>query len=72
MAEIEGFLFTCHSKGLIMVWDYNLGERVIKYECSIKDPITCIINMKNSIFWIGLMNGDMLLLKLNGSQLGFD
>jgi hypothetical protein len=43
MSEIEGFLFTGHSKGLIMVWEYNLGERVIKHECVVKDPITSIV-----------------------------
>lgn len=43
MTEIEGFLFTGHSKGLIMIWDYILGERVIKHECIIKDPITAIL-----------------------------
>eukprot|EP00347_Sterkiella_histriomuscorum_P006516 403352469 len=69
MFEIEGFLVTGHSKGLLMIWDYNLAERVIKYECSVKDPITSILYMKNSILWVALMNGDMLLLRVNGSGL---
>ena len=43
MTEIEGFLFTGHSKGILMVWDYLLSERVIKHECDIKDPITSIV-----------------------------
>lgn len=43
MAEIECFLFTGHSKGLIMVWEYVLGERVMKYECTVKEPITAIL-----------------------------
>jgi hypothetical protein len=43
MSEIEGFLFTGHSKGLIMVWEYNLGERLIKHECVVKDPITSLV-----------------------------
>lgn len=72
MFEIEGFLVTGHSKGLLMFWDYNLGERVIKYECIVKDPITSILYMKNSILWVALMNGDMLLLKVNGSGLCLD
>lgn len=41
--EIEGFLFTGHSKGLIMVWEYYLAERVIKHESIVKDPVTSII-----------------------------
>lgn len=32
ISEIEGFLFTGHSKGIIMIWEYNLGERVILFE----------------------------------------
>lgn len=47
MIEVEGFLFTGHSKGIIMVWDYNLGERVIKAECAVKDPITSLVYLKN-------------------------
>lgn len=65
MLELESFLITGHSKGLLMIWDYILGERVIKYECPVKDPITCIVYMKNSIFWVSTMNGDMMLLKIN-------
>jgi len=72
MVEIEGFLITGHSKGIIMIWDYLLGERVIKYECSVKDPITSIVYMKSSILWISLMNGDMILLKINGIALNLD
>lgn len=72
MTEIEGFLFTGHSKGFLMIWDYNLGERVIKYECIIKDPITAIIYLKNSIIWVSMMNGDMLLLKINGNSICMD
>jgi hypothetical protein len=47
MMEVDGFLFTGHSKGLIMIWDYNLGERVIKSECVVKDPVTSMVYLKN-------------------------
>lgn len=62
-----GFLLiTGHSKGIIMIWDYVLGERVIKGECSVKDPVTDIVYLKNSLMlWVALMNGDMQLLKIN-------
>lgn len=59
MIEVDNFLITGHSKGYLMIWDYNLNERVIKYECTVKDPITAILYMKNSILWISLMNGDI-------------
>ena len=66
MIEVDGFLITGHSKGIIMVWDYALGERVIKSECSVKDPVTAIFYLKNLLLlWVSLMNGDMLLLKIN-------
>jgi hypothetical protein len=66
MTEVDGFLFTGHSKGLIMVWDYVLGERVIKTECAVKDPVTALVYLKNQLMlWVSLMNGDMLLLRLN-------
>jgi hypothetical protein len=66
MMEVDGFLFTGHSKGLIMIWDYNLGERVIKSECVVKDPVTSMVYLKNQLMlWVSLMNGDMLLLKIN-------
>ena len=66
MIEVDGFLFTGHSKGLIMIWDYSLGERVLKAECSVKDPVTAMIYLKNQLMlWVSLMNGDMLLLKIN-------
>lgn len=47
MMEVDGLLFTGHSKGLIMVWDYVLGERVIKTECLVKDPVTSMVYLKN-------------------------
>ncbi len=72
MLEIDGFLFTGHSKGLIMIWDYVLGERVIKSECLVKDPITSMVYMKNSLLWVSLMNGDMLLLKTNADMMTLD
>jgi hypothetical protein len=65
MIEVDGFLITGHSKGFLMIWDYVLNERVIKHECDVKDPITAIVNMKNSVLWVSFMNGDMLLLKIN-------
>lgn len=66
MMEVDGFLFTGHSKGLIMAWDYMLGERVIKSECPVKDPVTAMVYLKNQLMlWVSLMNGDMLLLKIN-------
>ena len=64
MAEVEGFLVTGHSKGIVMVWDYVLGERVIKFECPVKDPVTAFVYMKNALLWVAFMNGDMLLLKI--------
>ncbi|CDW85213.1 UNKNOWN [Stylonychia lemnae] len=72
MAEIEGFLITGHSKGILMIWDHTIGERVIKYECNVKDPVTSIVYMKSSIIWISLMNGDMILLRVNGLALTLD
>lgn len=66
MAEIEGFLFTGHSKGLIMVWDYTLGERVIKHEGLMKEPVTSIVQMKGPLILVSLMNGDLELLKVDG------
>lgn len=72
MLDLEGFLFTGHSKGFIMIWDYVLGERVIKTECSVKDPITSMVYMKNSLLWVSLMNGDMLLLKINAETMALD
>lgn len=72
MIEVEGFLITGHSKGLIMIWDYVLGERVIKFECSVKDPITAIVFLKSSLLWVSFMNGDMLLLKINPSTFTLD
>lgn len=57
MMEIEGFLVTGHSKGIMMVWEYNLEERVIKYESAIKDPITSMVRMKESLVLISMMNG---------------
>ena len=72
MAEIEGFLFTGHSKGMIMVWEYNLEERVIKHESAVKDPITAITQVKNSIILASFMNGDLQLLRVNGEQFTLD
>ena len=72
MIEVEGFLITGHSKGLIMIWDYVLGERVIKFECSVKDPITAIVFLKSSLLWVSFMNGDMLLLKINPTTFTLD
>ena len=69
MLEVDTFLITGHSKGLIMMWEYNLSERVIKYECPVKDPITSMVYMKNSTFWVSAMNGDMMLLKINSYQM---
>lgn len=66
MLEVEGFLFTGHSKGLIMLWDTQLGERLLKKECDIKEPVTAmLLFLKQGVVmvWAGLMNGDMLLLK---------
>ena len=57
MMEIEGFLVTGHSKGIMMVWEYNLEERVIKYESAIKDPITSMVRMKESLVLISMING---------------
>ena len=65
MIEVDGFLFTGHSKGIIMVWDYVSGERVIKDECAVKDPVTALVYMRNMLIWVTLMNGDMVLLKMN-------
>ena len=42
MLELEGFLFTGHSKGLLMLWDTALGERLVKKEMEIKEPITAM------------------------------
>lgn len=73
MVEVDGFLFTGHSKGLIMIWDYNLGERVVKAECSIKDPVTSLVYLRNQLMiWASLMNGDMLLLRINTENFGLD
>jgi hypothetical protein len=72
MIEVEGLLFTGHSKGLIMVWDYTLGERVIKSECIVKDPVTSIVYLKNMMLWVSLMNGDMLLLRINSETFQLD
>ena len=56
-----------------MIWDYVLGERVIKGECSVKDPVTDIVYLKNSLMlWEALMNGDMQLLKINTDQFTLD
>jgi hypothetical protein len=66
MIEVDGFLFTGHSKGLIMIWDYLSGERVLKDKCAIEDPITSLVYLKNQLMiWASLMNGDMVLLKIN-------
>lgn len=59
MTEIEGLLFTGHSKGMLMVWEYDLGERVIKFESAIKDPITSIVQIKGTLILVGMMNGDL-------------
>ena len=67
MLEVDTFLITGHSKGLIMMWEYNLSERVIKYECPVKDPVTSMVYMKNSLFWVSAMNGDIMLLKINSN-----
>ena len=72
MIEVEGFLFTGHSKGIVMIWDYKLGERVIKSECIIKDPVTSMVYMRNQLLWISLLNGDMLLMKINSDTLSLD
>jgi hypothetical protein len=68
MLEVDGLLITGHSKGLIMIWDYVLNERVIKFECNVKDPITAILSMKHALLWVSFMNGDMLLLKINANN----
>jgi len=47
MIEVDGLLITGHSKGLIMIWDYELGERVVKAECIVKDPVTSIVYLKH-------------------------
>ena len=73
MIEVDGFLLTGHSKGIIMIWDYVLGERVIKAECAIKEPITSLVYLKNQLMiWASLMNGDMLLLKINTETFSLD
>ena len=73
MMEIDGFLFTGHSKGLIMIWDYMLAERVIKTECIVKDQVTAMVYLKNQLMlWVSLMNGDMLLLKINVDSFQLD
>lgn len=72
MTEVEGFLVTGHSKGLLMIWDYGLGERVLKHECEVKDPITAIVYMKNALLWVSFMNGDMLLLAINPLSFSLD
>lgn len=72
MLEVDGFLFTGHSKGIIMIWDYNLSERVIKSECTVKDPVTAIVYMKNMMLWVSLMNGDMFLFRINTEQFVLD
>ena len=69
MTEVDGFLLTGHSKGLIMMWDYGLGERVLKTECLVKDPVTSLVYLKSQLMlWVSLMNGDMLLLRFNFEQ----
>lgn len=73
MMEVDGFLFTGHSKGIIMAWEYGLGERVIKSECPVKDPVTSIVYLKNLLMiWVSLMNGDMFLLKINTETFQLD
>lgn len=73
MMEVDGLLFTGHSKGLIMVWDYVLGERVIKTECLVKDPVTSMVYLKNQLLlWVSMMNGDMLLLRVNTEVFSLD
>ena len=73
MMEVDGLLFTGHSKGLIMVWDYVLGERVIKTECLVKDPVTSMVYLKNQLLlWVSMMNGDMLLLRVNTEAFSLD
>jgi hypothetical protein len=73
MTEVDGFLFTGHSKGLVMIWDYILCERIIKAECSVKDPVTAMVYIKNSLLlWLSLMNGDMLLLRINTDTFTLD
>ena len=73
MIEVDGFLLTGHSKGLIMIWDSNLSERVVKAECSVKDPVTALVYMRNHMMiWASLMNGDMLLLKINTETFNLD
>ena len=73
MMEVDGFLFTGHSKGIIMAWDYVRGERVIKSECAVKDPVTSMVYLKSQLMlWVSLMNGDMLLLKINTESFQLD
>jgi WD40 repeat protein len=73
MIEVDGFLFTGHSKGLIMIWDYLSGERVLKDKCAIEDPITSLVYLKNQLMiWASLMNGDMVLLKINTETFTLD
>jgi hypothetical protein len=73
MIEVDNFLITGHSKGLIMIWEYWLSERVIKAECSVKDPVTSLVYMKNHLMiWAALMNGDMFLLKINTETFNLD
>ena len=69
MLELEGFLVTGHSKGILMLWEYNLEERIIKYESSIKDPITSIVQMKGSVILVSMMNGGLQLLRVKGDSL---
>ena len=73
MMEVDGFLFTGHSKGFIMIWDYVLGERIVKAECIVKDPVTSLVFIKGTLMlWASLMNGDMLLLKINQDNFNLD
>lgn len=73
MLEIDGLLFTGHSKGIIMIWDYALGERVLKTECLIKDPVTAMVYLRGSLMLlVSLMNGDMFLHKINTDTLNLD
>jgi hypothetical protein len=73
MAEVDGFLFTGHSNGIIMIWEYMLGERVIKSECSVKDAVTSIVYLKNhQMIWASLLKGDMVLLKINMDSFKLD
>ena len=56
-----------------MIWDYNLSERVVKAECSVKDPVTALVYMRNHMMiWASLMNGDMVLLKINTETFNLD